>query len=70
MEPTQVAAIKKARSLLVILLATSRETLLALEATGNLVDEELHDDLRRMVERSQRELNMLSAKIDADGADD
>jgi hypothetical protein len=57
------AALKKARSLLLILLATCQETLLALEAAANTIDTDLTNDLERMIARSQAELNVLSDKI-------
>jgi hypothetical protein len=62
-EPQDVAALKKARSLLLILLATCKETLLALEAAANILDSQLTDDLRAMIERSEDELRVLDGKI-------
>ena len=59
------AALRKARSLLVILLATAKETLLALEAAANVLDTKLTDDLAVMVARSEAELLVLSAKLAA-----
>jgi hypothetical protein len=60
-----LAELKKARSMLLLLLATCQQTLLALEATGNVLDTDLTDDLSRMIERSEAELLQLKAKIDA-----
>jgi hypothetical protein len=62
-EPETIATLTKARSLLMILLATCQETLLALEAAANVLDVQLTDDLRLMIERSERELRVLSEKI-------
>lgn len=60
-----VAALTKARSLLLLLLATCRETLLALEAAANVLDTDLTADLKAMIERSEAELEALNAKIKA-----
>jgi hypothetical protein len=64
-EPEIIATITKARSLLVLLLATCQETLLALEAAANVLDTRLTDDLRLMIERSEEELRVLSEKLAA-----
>ncbi|HZQ90099.1 MAG TPA: hypothetical protein VFA42_08815 [Gaiellaceae bacterium] len=48
-----------------ILLATAKETLLALEAAANVLDTKLTDDLAVMVARSEAELLVLSAKLAA-----
>lgn len=58
-------ALTKARSMLLILLATCRETLTALDAAGNLLDSEMSDDLRRMIARSEGELEVLTKKLEA-----
>jgi hypothetical protein len=63
-----VVALVKARSLLIILIATCKETLLALEATGNLLDADMANDLRRMIERSGNELTALTALLPAVGS--
>lgn len=55
----------KARSMLIILLATCRETLTALDAAGNVLDLDLTEDLRRMIARSEDELLAISAKLEA-----
>ena len=57
--------LKKARSMLVLLLATCQQTLLALEAAGNMLDSDLTGQLSAMIERSEVELEQLKAKIDA-----
>jgi hypothetical protein len=56
-------ALTKARSMLTILLATCKETLLALEAVDNVVDATLRDDLRKMIDRSEHELESIGAKL-------
>jgi hypothetical protein len=60
-----LAQLSKARSMLIILLATCKQSLRALEATANLLDTDLTADLAKMVERSEAELVNLSKKIEA-----
>jgi hypothetical protein len=60
-----MAALTKARSLLMLLLATCKETQLALEATANVLDTDLTADLVAMIERSEDELVALNARIKA-----
>ena len=60
-----VMALTKARSLLVILLATCEQTLLALDAAGNVLDSGMIEDLRRMIGRTQGELDLVNGKITA-----
>ncbi len=60
-----LVALTKARSLLLILLATCRETLTALDAAGNPLDSEMTEDLRRMISRSEAELEVLTEKLGA-----
>ena len=64
-EPENLAALRKTRSLLVILLATCHETLLALEAVANVLDTQLTSDLTAMIARSEGELRLISEKIEA-----
>ena len=64
-EAESLAALTKARSLLVILLATCRETLLVLEAAANDLDTRLTRDLALMIDRSQQELEVINEKIGA-----
>ena len=64
-QPVDLAAMRKARSLLLILLATCRETQLALEAAANALDTDLSDDLEKMIQRTERELHVLTGKINA-----
>jgi hypothetical protein len=58
-------ALTKARSLLVILLATCEQTLLALDAAGNVLDTDMTEDLRQMIARSQGELAAVNEKLAA-----
>jgi hypothetical protein len=62
-----LAALTQARSLLVLLLATCQQTLLALEAAANDLDTDMTEDLTAMIARSERELKVLVAKISAAG---
>ena len=61
----EVIPLMKARSLLMVLLATCNQTLLALDAVGNALDGEMTEDLRRMIARTESELEALTAKLDA-----
>ena len=63
----ELATLTQARSLLVLLLATCQQTLLALEAAGNVLDTGMTGDLRAMIKRSEQELEVLVAKISALG---
>lgn len=60
-----IAALTKARSLLMLLLATCKETQLALGAAANVLDTDLTTDLEAMIERSEAELIALNAKLEA-----
>lgn len=51
--------------MLILLLATCNQTLLALEASANVLDTDLTADLSRMIERSESELEALTEKIKA-----
>jgi hypothetical protein len=53
----------KQRSMLRILLATCEQTLDALTAAGNPVDEALLADLERMIERTRKELAALGSPV-------
>lgn len=59
------AKLKQARSLLILLLATCKQTQIALEAAANALDSDLSRDLGAMIERTERELVALTDKIDA-----
>jgi uncharacterized paraquat-inducible protein A len=56
-------ALAKARSMLLILVASCNQTLLALEAVGNVLDADMTEDLRRMIGRSEAELEALTGKL-------
>jgi hypothetical protein len=56
---------RKARSLLVLLIATCQQTLLGLDATANILDSEMTELLRTMINRSERELEVLTEKMNA-----
>jgi hypothetical protein len=60
--------LQKVRSMLVLLLATCQQTLLALQAVGNELDTDLTADLSAMIDRSEDELARLTAKIQAASA--
>jgi len=62
-----LSALTQARSLLLLLLATCQQTLLALEAAANDLDTDMTEDLTAMIARSERELEALTAKISAAG---
>jgi hypothetical protein len=55
----------QARSMLILLLATCKQTQTALEAAANALDTDLSRDLSSMIERTERELVALTDKIDA-----
>jgi hypothetical protein len=59
------ATLKKARSLLLLLLATCKQTQLALEAAANALDTDLTNDLGAMIERTEAEVIALTQKIQA-----
>lgn len=60
--------LKRARSMLVLLLATCQQTLLALEAAGNMLDSDLTQDLSAMIERTEAELAGLKVKLETASA--
>jgi hypothetical protein len=60
--------LRKARSMLVLLLATCQQTLLALEAAGNVLDTDLTNDLSAMIERTEAELAGLKLKLETASA--
>jgi hypothetical protein len=62
-----LADLTKARSMLILLLATCKESLLALEAAANVLDTGLTRDLEAMITRSETELVALNKKIKALG---
>lgn len=60
-----LSRLTQARSLLMLLLATCKQTQLALDAVANVLDTSLSRDLAAMIERSEVELTELSARIEA-----
>jgi hypothetical protein len=59
------ATLTQARSLLILLLATCKQTQLALGAAANALDTDLASLLDAMIERTEAELVALTEKIDA-----
>jgi hypothetical protein len=59
------ATLTQARSMLILLLATCKQTQLALEAAANALDTDLTGDLAAMIERTAGELAALTEKIEA-----
>jgi hypothetical protein len=59
------AELIKARSMLVLLLATCKQTQLALEAVANELNTKLTQDLGLMIDRTEAELKALTTKIEA-----
>ena len=57
------ATLTQARSMLILLLATCKQTQTALEAASNVIDTDLTRDLGLMIERSEAELAALTDKI-------
>ena len=51
--------------MLILLLATCKQTQVALQAAANVLDTDLTEVLGAMIERSEEELLALNAKIDA-----
>ena len=60
-----LSRLTQARSLLILLLATCKQTQLALDAAANVLDTTLSRDLNAMIERSEGELWELNARIEA-----
>lgn len=61
------ATLTKARSMLMLLLATCKQTELTLEAVSNALDTDLANTLSTMIERTESELAALTEKIRAEG---
>jgi len=59
------AALTQARSMLILLLATCKQSQVALEAAANALDTDLTSELGAMIERTERELVALTKKIHA-----
>jgi hypothetical protein len=51
--------------MLILLLAACKQAQVALQAAANVLDTDLTDDLGAMIERTERELVALNAKINA-----
>jgi hypothetical protein len=60
-----VGDLVRQRSMLVILIAACKAARTAFEAAANEVDDELVADLTAMIDRSERELRKVAARIDA-----
>jgi hypothetical protein len=60
-----LATLTQARSMLMLLLATCKQSQIALEAAANALDTDLTHDLGTMIERTERELAALTDKIQA-----
>jgi hypothetical protein len=59
------ATLTQARSMLMLLLATCKQTQIALGAAANALDTDLTSDLGAMIERTEGELVALTEKIQA-----
>jgi len=55
----------QARSMLMLLLATCKQSEIALHAAANVLDTDMTNDLTAMIERTERELLALNEKIRA-----
>jgi hypothetical protein len=51
--------------MLILLLATCKQSQIALEAAANTLDTDLTSDIGAMIERTERELAALTDKIEA-----
>ena len=56
------ATLTQARSVLILLLATCKQTEIALEAAANALDTDLTGDLAAMIERTEAELRRVDRK--------
>jgi hypothetical protein len=59
------ATLLQARSMLILLLATCKQTQVALGAAANALDTDLTSDLGAMIDRTEGELAALTEKIEA-----
>ena len=64
MTEASLGELVKQRSMLVILISACTTARTAFEAADNAVDSSLRDDLSKMIDRSEAELEKLSRKID------
>jgi len=51
--------------MLILLLATCKQSVVALEAAANVLDTDLTNDLTAMIKRSEDELAEVNARIEA-----
>jgi len=58
-------SLTQARSMLILLLATCKQSEIALEAAANALDTDLTRDLGAMIERTEGELAKLTDRIQA-----
>jgi hypothetical protein len=56
------ATLTQARSVLILLLATCKQTEIGLEAAANALDTDLTGDLAAMIERTEAELRRVDRK--------
>ena len=59
------ATLTQARSMLILLLSACKQSQIVLQAAANTLDTDLTNDLGTMIERTERELEALQAKIAA-----
>jgi hypothetical protein len=59
------ATLRQARSMLILLLATCKQTQIALGAAANELDTEMLRELDAMIERTEAELAALSEQLEA-----
>jgi hypothetical protein len=59
------ATLTQARSMLILLLATCKQTQTVLEAAANALDTDLSSALVAMIERTEGELEALTTKLGA-----
>lgn len=60
-----LAALVKARSMLILLIAICTQSVVALESAANVLDTGLTGDLTAMIKRSEGELTALTGRIKA-----
>lgn len=62
-EPTELEKLQKARSLLLLLLATARETRPALDGAAHVLETNIDADLAEIAECAEREIRALNDAI-------
>jgi hypothetical protein len=60
-----LALVTKARSMLILLLATCQQTMLAFDAAANVLDTKLTADLALMIKRTEAELEEMTKKFES-----